>query len=93
MEGKKVEKAFENANGGFKGIIEIFQRMIPKNLFKAAVEGQLLALIFFSLLFGFFIARLPNNLQQGQVKFWEGLNSVILAITNFIISFAPNAGI
>lgn len=89
IENGKIEQAFQHADSGWKGIIEIFQRMVPKNLFKSAVEGQLLALIFFSLLFGFFVARLPDNLQEGQVKFWEGLNSVILAITNFIISFAP----
>ena len=89
MEGKKVEKAFEHADGGFKGIIEIFQRMIPQNLFKAAVEGQLLGLIFFSLLFGFFVARLPAKFKESQIVFWEGLNATILSITNFIISFAP----
>ena len=89
MDGSKIEKAFEHADGGLKGIIEIFQRMVPQNLFKAAVEGQLLGLIFFSLLFGFFVSRLPDNLKISQVFFWEGLNATILKITNFIISFAP----
>ena len=89
LEAQKVERAFEHADGGMKGILEIFQRMIPKNLFKAAVEGQLLGLIFFSLLFGFFIARLPGKYKQSQTIFWEGLNSTILGITNFVISFAP----
>ena len=55
MAGEKLDRAFQNADNGWKGIVEIFQRMIPQNLFKAAVEGQLLGLIFFSLLFGFFI--------------------------------------
>ena len=89
MEGKKVEKAFEHADGVFNGIIEIFQRMIPQNLFKGDVEGQLLGLIFFSLLFGFFVARLPAKFKESQIVFWEGLNATILSITNFIISFAP----
>ena len=89
LEAQKVERAFEHADGGMKGILEIFQRMIPQNLFKAAVEGQLLGLIFFSLLFGFFIAQLPRKYKQSQTIFWEGLNSTILGITNFVISFAP----
>ena len=89
MAGEKLDRAFQNADNGWKGIVEIFQRMIPQNLFKAAVEGQLLGLIFFSLLFGFFIARLPDGLKSSQVSFWEGLNTTILAITNFVISFAP----
>lgn len=89
MEAGKLERAFENADNGLKGILEIFQRMIPQNLFKAAVEGQLLGLIFFSLLFGFFIARLPENLKGTQLSFWEGLNTTILSITHLVISFAP----
>ncbi|MDG0965616.1 MAG: dicarboxylate/amino acid:cation symporter [Opitutales bacterium] len=89
LEAQKVEQAFKHADGGMKGILEIFQRMIPQNLLKAAVEGQLLGLIFFSLLFGFFIARLPEKYKHSQTIFWEGLNSTILGITNFVISFAP----
>jgi Na+/H+-dicarboxylate symporter len=89
MESEKMERAFQHADGGLKGILEIFQRMIPQNLFKAAVEGQLLGLIFFSLLFGFFVARLPKKLNESQTAFWEGLNTAILSITNFVISFAP----
>ena len=85
----KLEQAFENADNGWKGIFEIFQRMIPQNLFKAAVEGQLLGLIFFSLLFGFFIARLPDKYKSTQLLFWEGLNTTILSVTNLVISFAP----
>lgn len=87
--GEKLDKAIQNASNGWKGILEIFQRMIPKNLFKAAVEGQLLGLIFFSLLFGFFISHLPEKLKNSQLTFWEGINTVILKITNLIISFAP----
>ena len=69
MAGEKLDRAFQNADNGWKGIVEIFQRMIPQNLFKAAVEGQLLGLIFFSLLFGFFIARLPDGLKTLRSHF------------------------
>lgn len=85
----KIEGAISQADKGWRSIIEIFHRMVPVNLFKAAVEGQLLGLIFFSLLFGFFITRLPEKAQAIQLGFWESLNSLILSITNFIISFAP----
>jgi proton glutamate symport protein len=85
----KIEGALDQADRGWAGIIEIFHRMVPPNVFKAAVEGQLLGLIFFSLLFGFFITRLPEKHQSIQLGFWESLNSLILSITNFIISFAP----
>lgn len=85
----KIEGALEHADQGIQGLLEIFHRMIPSNLFKAAAEGQLLGLIFFGLLFGFFISRLNPKARDTQTAFWESLNAVILSITKLIISFAP----
>ena len=62
---EKLNSAMDRADNGWVNLLEIFHRMIPTNLFKAGVEGQLLGLIFFSLLFGFFISRLP---QKGKQK-------------------------
>ena len=89
VKSEKIAGAIKQADQGWQGLVEIFHRMVPPNVFKAAVEGQLLGLIFFSLLFGFFISRLPQKQRETQQSFWESLNSVILSITNFIISFAP----
>lgn len=72
-----------------KDFIDIFIRMIPPNVFKAAAEGQFLALITFSILYGYFATRLPANLLSAQRAFWEGLNGVIVVMTDFIIRFAP----
>ena len=85
----KVEGAIENAEDGLENLLHIFHRMVPTNIFKAAVEGQLLGLIFFSLLFGYFISKLPADAKDLQIRFWESFNSVILGITKFIISFKP----
>ena len=68
-------------------------RMVPANLFKAAVEGQLLGLIFFSLLFRFFITKLPEKARSTRVGFLGKPHSLILSITNFIISLAPTASL
>ena len=86
---EKVDGAIDQADKGLQGLIEIFHRMVPPNLFKAATEGQLLGLIFFGLLFGFFISRLKPEARETQTAFWESLNEVILSITKWIISFAP----
>ncbi len=85
----KLDSAMERADDGWSNLIQIFHRMIPTNLFEAGVEGQLLGLIFFSLLFGFFVSRQSPSVRESQVSFWESLNAVILSITNFIIAFAP----
>ena len=49
---QKIDGALDQADQGLQGLLEIFHRMVPSNLFKAASEGQLLGLIFFGLLFG-----------------------------------------
>ena len=79
---------FEGRGGG--EMLEIFLRMLPPNIVKAATDnGQLLGMICFSLLFGYFISRLPERLQAFQRDLWESVQSVMMMITNLIIRFAP----
>ncbi|HRH81611.1 MAG TPA: dicarboxylate/amino acid:cation symporter [Thiobacillaceae bacterium] len=70
-------------------LIEIVLRMVPPNIVSAAAEGQMLGLITFSLLFGYFITRLPDELGQHQRSFWEGFAQVMLKITELVMRFAP----
>lgn len=70
-------------------LMEIFLRMVPPNIVAAAAEGQMLGLITFSLLFGYFITRLPEELASGQRNFWEGMAQVMLKITELVMKFAP----
>jgi proton glutamate symport protein len=85
----KVNQAMETANHGWENILQIFHRMVPSNLFDAAANGQLLGLISFGLLFGFFLGKLKTELRETQLKFWNGLQSIILKITQAILAFAP----
>lgn len=70
-------------------IIEIFIRMVPPNIVQAAADGQMLGLIFFSLLFGFFITRLEADQQKLLLGFWQSVQQVMLMITMLIMKFAP----
>lgn len=69
---------------------DIFLRMIPPNIFEAASSnGQLLGIIFFSLLYGFFAGRLPEGLLEPHKHFWEAVQEVMIKLTGLIIRFAP----
>jgi Na+/H+-dicarboxylate symporter len=71
-------------------LFELFLRMFPPNIVDAATNnGQLLGVITFSILFGSFIGRLPEAQRNSQQAFWEGAQSVMLQLTDFIIRFAP----
>jgi proton glutamate symport protein len=63
--------------------------LVPANLFGAAVEGNMLGLILFSLLYGFFLGRLPDELRIPQQKLWTGLQSIMISITQLVLLLAP----
>ena len=70
-------------------LADIFLRMVPTNIVTAAAEGQMLGLIFFSILFGLFISKISEAYAEAQYNFWQGLYEVMLKITELIIKFAP----
>lgn len=82
-----VMSAVEGRDAG--DIAEVFLRMVPANIVAAAAEGQMLGLIFFALLFGFFTSKLKPSLAKTQKAFWKGLLDVMMQMTNLVMKFAP----
>ncbi|MDT8403402.1 dicarboxylate/amino acid:cation symporter [Sulfuriflexus sp.] len=74
---------------GAGDLVDVFLRMVPPNVVAAAANGQMLGLIFFSLLFGFFVARVGEPHAENLYGFWAGIYEVMLQITLFIMRFAP----
>lgn len=68
---------------------DIFLSMIPQNVIAAAANGQMLGLIFFSLLFGFFMTRIDSDNGKVLQRFWQGVADIMMGITTLIMKFAP----
>ena len=80
----------EKVQGAGTGdIAGIFLRMVPTNIVQAAAQGQMLGIIFFSLLFGYFVAQLSGNTKQTMQGFFEAVFEVMMKITDLIMRFAP----
>ncbi|MDH3401286.1 MAG: dicarboxylate/amino acid:cation symporter [Chromatiales bacterium] len=80
------------AKVGGKGagdVVEIFLRMVPPNIIAAAAQGEMLGLIFFSILFGYFMTRLEHEAAEPLFRFWDGLFKVMMRMTEFVMAFAP----
>ncbi|MES2624059.1 MAG: dicarboxylate/amino acid:cation symporter [Pseudomonadota bacterium] len=77
----------EGRDGG--DIVDLFIRMVPTNVVGAAVAGDITSLIFFSLLFGYFMIRIPERQATTLLMFWQGVNETMLAITMWVMKFAP----
>lgn len=71
------------------GLADIIFRIIPENVFQAFITADMLAIIFFSLLFGFFITRTQNNSRDQLTNFFNAFFEVMMKMTVFIIKFAP----
>ena len=67
----------------------VFLRMVPPNIVQAAVDGQMLGLIVFSILFGYFMRRVGVESFATLKDFWDGVLQTMLHITHFVMRFAP----
>ena len=72
------------------GLSDFFQRMIPENIFAAASEnGQMLGVIFFSILFAVAITRLPKREMETLTDVFQSINDVMIVVTGWIMALAP----
>ena len=73
-------------SGNFAGL---FLRMVPPNIVAAAASGQMLGLIFFGLLFGFFMTKIDSEQRVLLTRFWNALFEVMMRMTEWVMKFAP----
>jgi Na+/H+-dicarboxylate symporter len=74
---------------GLADVAEIFLRMIPPNVVEAAGNGEMLAIIFFAILFGYFMTHLDNEYAEPLYRFWNAVFHVMMRMTEWIMLFAP----
>ncbi len=71
------------------GVLETLVGAVPANIVEAAAGNKLLGVMFFSILFGFFLARIEMPYRQVVSDFWQGLFRVMMRITEFVMRLAP----
>ena len=70
-------------------VSDILMRIIPDNVFDAMSKGQILPVIFFAILFGFFITQIQTEKQKLLTRFFDSVFEVMMKITTFVILFTP----
>lgn len=70
-------------------LMDIIVDIVPSNIFEAFSSGNILPIIFFSLLLGYFITKIRGNRQATINNVFESFSDAIMALTNFIIRLAP----
>jgi DAACS family dicarboxylate/amino acid:cation (Na+ or H+) symporter len=75
-------------SGGSFGI-DLLVRVVPRNPVQAAANGDMLAVIFFSLMVGVALASLSTEKAEPMVRWLESLGHVTVAIIELVMKLAP----
>lgn len=69
-------------------VVDTFLEIIPTNVFQAMTEGDMLAIVFFSVIFGVGVAAIG---QRGQpvLSFFQGVSEAMFWVTNLVMKLAP----
>jgi proton glutamate symport protein len=84
-----LEKNPEQIAAAEQSPVELFLNIIPENPFQALAHGDVLPVIFFCILFGFFITRLAGRPKQQLSDFFQAAFEVMMKITHFVVWAAP----
>lgn len=76
------------ASGTGVGITNLILQIIPSNIVDV-FHGQMLGLIFFSLLVGYAISKIDNQPHAILFGFWQGIFQTMIVITDIIMRFLP----
>lgn len=69
--------------------LDIFVRMIPQNPISAAASGDILALIFWSIIFGSALTQLPEKYRLLMLDFFNAGFQAMMTLTRWIIRLLP----
>ena len=79
-----VPESLPQSQGVFETIVNIF----PSNILEAMANNEMLAVVFFSILFGLALSK-TNHLTDNLSNSFEKLNTVFMQLVITVISFAP----
>ncbi|MFJ7756420.1 cation:dicarboxylate symporter family transporter [Peribacillus muralis] len=71
-----------------ESFVDTLIHIVPSNPVKAMVEGDMLAIIFFSVLFGLSIAAIGEK-GKPVFRFFQGTAEGMFYLTNMVMKFAP----
>jgi Na+/H+-dicarboxylate symporter len=81
----KVEGLAESQKTLGETLIDI----IPQNIFQAFNNNEMLSIIFFAILFGFFITKVKKSHKEALTNAFNAIFEVMMKITMFVIRFTP----
>lgn len=75
-----------SASGAF---VKMLEDLIPPNVLDAFAKGNMLGLIFFSIIFGYAITHISKKAAETHMNFWTGIFEATINITHYIMKVLP----
>src|SRR2546425_4675103 len=67
----------------------VLEHIVPQSFFEAAVQNQVLQVVFWSVLFAVGLSQVRGRPKEAMLSFCEGLAEVMFKFTAIVMKFAP----
>lgn len=68
---------------------KLLLKLVPSNIVEAAAQGNMLGIIFFSLLFGYAITKIERKAGDLLTQFWQAMFQTLMKITEVVMKALP----
>ncbi|AXU96713.1 glutamate/aspartate:proton symporter GltP [Erwinia persicina] len=85
----QYEATTAEVQGQPHSLVSTILSLIPQNIFAAIAKGDMLPIIFFSVLFGLGLSSLPSEHRDPLVKVFRSTSEAMFKVTNMIMRYAP----
>ncbi len=86
---KSSEQIVEGLAKSSDTIGQTLINIVPTNIFESLSNGDMLPIIFFSILFGIFVTKVENKAKALFTDFFNSLFDIMMKITMWVIRFTP----
>lgn len=80
------EKMMQNGPGAF---VQVLISIVPSNIIAAFSRGEMLGLIFFSILFGYALSKIDGHPGSVLQSFFQGVFQTMIQVTHIIMKCLP----
>ncbi len=77
------------SNGAGHSLGQIIVGIIPDNVVNAMAQGSLLSVLFFAVMFGLGVARLPAERKDPVIALLRGVSDAMFKVTSMIMAYSP----
>lgn len=85
----KYEATTAQVQGQPHSLVATILSLIPQNIFAAIAKGDMLPIIFFSVLFGLGLSSLPSEHRDPLVRVFRSTSEAMFKVTSMIMRYAP----